>query len=126
MFSVFLELVKRVGIFVIIGQTIMHFGISKKYEKYMKLAISLMVAAQIIFTFDIYFEKDASSWQRMSREEYRQAWDENMREVEERMEKSRVEMTLRMEEKFCQSGTNVTKGMEIQKQGIRVEKIKIP
>ena len=49
-----------------------------------------------------------------------------MKEVEERMEKSRVEMTLRMEEKFCQSGTNVTKGMEIQKQGIRVEKIKIP
>ena len=40
MLSVFIELVKRVGIFVIIGQTILHFGIGKEYEKYMKLVIS--------------------------------------------------------------------------------------
>ena len=126
MFSLFLELVKKVGIFVITGQTIMHFGISKKYEKYMKLVISFMVAAQIIFAFGVYFGKDDNLWQMMSPEEYLNAWDDNMKEVEERMEKSREEMTLRLEEEFYQSGANSRHETKVRQQDIRIEKIIIP
>ncbi len=125
MFALFLELVKKVGIFIIIGQTIMHFGISKKYEKYMKLVISFMVAAQVIFAFGVYFKQDDNSRQMMSQEEYLKKWDASMKEVEERMERSREEMALKLEGEYYQSGAKVIHNTE-DNHDIKVEKIMIP
>lgn len=123
MFSVFMELVKRVGIFVIIGQTILHFGISKKYEKYMKLVISFMVAAQIVFAFGGYLVQDEKMGYFMSGEEYLEKWNIQMLEVEERIEESRAGMVHDFEEKiYVPEYGNITgKGNHT----IRVEKIVI-
>ena len=121
MFSVFMELVKRVGIFVIIGQTILHFGISKKYEKYMKLVISFMVAAQIVFAFGIYLDQDEKPGYLMSGEEYLKKWDENMTSMEERIEKSRVEMVQNVEEELQQS--EPVSVDENENNSIKIEKI---
>lgn len=123
MFSVFMELVKRVGIFVIIGQTILHFGISKKYEKYMKFVISFMVAAQIVFAFGVYLGQDEKPGYLMSGEEYLEKWNEDMTLVEERIEKSRVEMVQNFEEELQKSeSVSVDKS---EKNSIKIEKIVI-
>ena len=92
MFSVFMGLVKRVGIFVIIGQTILHFGISKKYEKYMKLVMSFMIGAQIVFAFGVYWGQEGEEIHVISPEEYFEAWECNMEEMEKTIEKYEVTM----------------------------------
>lgn len=123
MFSVFMELVKRVGIFVIISQTILHFGISKKYEKYMKLVISFMVAAQIVFAFGGYLGQDEKMGYFMSGEEYLEKWNVNMLEVEERIEESRTEMVHDFEEELHMSVSGSMDGNE--NNSIKIEKIVI-
>lgn len=44
----FFQTVKQIGIFIICAQMIMHFKPSAKYEKYLKLLISVMVMVQIL------------------------------------------------------------------------------
>ena len=92
MFSVFLELVKRVGIFMIIGQTILHFGISRTYEKYMKLVVSFMIAAQIVFAFGTYLKKEEGTFGIWSQQEYYEKWNENMGKMEEALEQRQEEL----------------------------------
>lgn len=125
MFSVFLELVKRVGIFMIIGQTILHFGISKNYEKYMKLILSFMVAAQVVFAFGSYFRKEEKiSWKMFSKEYYEQ-WEENRKKMEAEFVNRQLQLTENLEERFRE--TNET-GIQSEKENLRkikVEKIVI-
>jgi len=127
--SVFLDLVKKVGIFVIIGQTIQHFGISKKYERYVKLVISIMVVAQIVFSFGIYVKQFQKQGIFVSGSEYRKEWEINMGKVEEKMTDYNLMIMQRMEEEV-QDLENQTKSLEnMEKEagyGIHVEKITIP
>ena len=100
MFSVFLELVKRVGIFIIIGQTIQHFGISKKYEKYMKLVISFMVVAQIIFAFSTYTKQIQRYGLTVSGKEYMKEWENNMQKVEKMTEEYNLKVADNLKEQL--------------------------
>ena len=125
MFSVFMELVKRVGIFVIIGQTVLHFGISQKYEKYMKLVISFMVAAQIIFAFGVYLRQDDERVHIMSATEYLKRWENSMEEMEKKMEESQEAMAQGMEKEVQQwKGMNAGSANS-ENSDIRIEKIVI-
>lgn len=123
MFSVFMELVKRVGIFVIIGQTILHFGISKKYEKYMKLVISFMVGAQIVLAFGVYFKQDDEQVNFMAAEEYLKTWETNMEELEERVEESKSFMLQNVEKEAQKSERVGAKGGNPEGNHIKIEKI---
>ncbi len=120
MFSVFLELVKRVGIFVIIGQTVLHFGISKEYEKYMKLVVSLMVVAQVIFAFGSYGKKDGTNSFMVSSEEYYERWEENMKELEKEFENRQELLNQNLEQRFQKKD-----GKETEEQGISINEIRI-
>ena len=122
MFSVFLELVKKVGIFVIIGQTIMHFGIGKKYEKYMKLVISFMVAAQIIFAFGIYLKQDSKVWKEITAEEYLKEWDLSIKELEMQMENSKKEK----KDALNQVSPKVFEKENMWNGKIKIERVTIP
>ena len=123
MFSVFMELVKRVGIFVIIGQTILHFGISKKYEKYMKLVMSFMIGAQIVFAFGVYWRQEEKEIYVPTPEEYFGAWERSMDEMEKTIEKYETEM---IENAKRQSDAGVLQdkaGENYQPEHIKIEKI---
>ena len=131
MLSVFLELGKKIGIFVIVGQTIQHFGISKKYERYVKLVISIMVVAQVIFSFGIYVKQFQRQGILVSGSEYKKKWEINMDKVEEKMRDYNLMITKRMEEEV----SDLEKQKEIsyeenekkeESYGIHVEKITIP
>lgn len=81
MFAYFLEAVKRITIFLIISQAFLHLGIGVKYEKYMKLVISVMVVAQLIFSFIAYAHKDGI-FTPVLEEKYYEQWDLYMEEME--------------------------------------------
>ena len=126
MFSVFMQLVKRIGIFMIVGQTVLNFGISKKYEKYLKLVISFMVAAQIIFAFGTYFKSDHPHWKLWSAEEYLKEWNRNMEELEERMEEGKEEMAAKIEKDMKTSGEYTGQNEMISEYHIKIETITVP
>lgn len=44
-----LNVIRRVGIFIICAQTVVHFKPNHSYEKYLKLLVSIMVMVQIVF-----------------------------------------------------------------------------
>lgn len=44
----FLEFMKRIGIFIICAQSIIHFSAEKSYEKYVKILVGIMILAQFI------------------------------------------------------------------------------
>lgn len=123
MFSVFMELVKRVGIFVIIGQTILHFGISKKYEKYMKLVISFMVGAQVVFAFGVYLGRDREEMYVMSAEEYFEEWEINMEDMEKKIEKYKGIMIQNAEKQMEVKGFTDVENEDLGKNYIKIEKI---
>ena len=58
----FFQAVKQIGIFMICAQAILHFKPSEKYEKYMKLLISIMVLVQILMPIVQYFSKESSAY----------------------------------------------------------------
>lgn len=125
MFSVFLELVKRVGIFVIIGQTILHFGISKEYEKYMKLVVSFMVAAQVVFAFTSYIKKEENDSWMISSKEYYQRWEENMQDLEEEFLERQDVLNKNLEQRFQTVGEGESGDKQESFNEIKVEKIEI-
>lgn len=51
----FFQAVKQIGIFMICAQAILHFKPSEKYEKYLKLLISVMVLVQILVPIVNFF-----------------------------------------------------------------------
>lgn len=54
----FLQDLKQVGIFLIIGQTILHFRPGKQYEKYMRLMISMMIMSQLMIPIFSIFDQE--------------------------------------------------------------------
>ena len=82
MFAVFLEDMKQLTIFMIVGQTILHFGVSKRYEKYVKLILAFMIVAQLVFSIGAYFSSKAAVWKPLSEEEYYEKWEEYAKELE--------------------------------------------
>ena len=110
----------------LIGQTILNFGISKKYEKYLKLVISFMVAAQIIFAFGTYLKQENPRWQLWSAKEYLNEWERNMEELEVRMEEGKEEMAAKIKMGITASGKNIEQNEKMSEYHINIEKITIP
>ena len=110
----------------VISRTILNFGISKKYERYLKLVISFMVAAQIIFAFGTYSKQENSLWKWWSSEEYLEEWNRNIKELEEHMEEGKEEMAAKLE-KDMKSSKEKREHLEPPPEShIRIEKITIP
>ncbi len=93
-----LEVIKRIGIFIIVSQMILHFGIGRKYETYMKLVVSIMVVAQMIFSFGFYVEQNEEEGFIMSEEEYYESWNENLKRMEESLKKEQKDMKFQIKE----------------------------
>lgn len=100
--EVFIDMTKGVGIFLIAGQTILHFAVGKQYEKYIKLIISLMVAAQIVSGFSTFFnangkESDLSILQQF-RIDYYENWEKNQEDFQRKLLERQEELEQSMME----------------------------
>ena len=97
MVQIFLEMSKKVGIFMIISQTLLHLGIAKTYEKYMRLVISFMVAAQIIFAFTAFLKVENYHFFEFGEEEFQKEWQKEIGEFEKELENIREEVEERIQ-----------------------------
>ncbi len=123
MFSVFLDVIKRIGIFIIVSQAILHFGIGRKYETYMKLVVSFMVIAQIIFSFGIYLGKEEKTVFFVSEEEYYEQWNENLKRMEENFKNKQKDMEYELKENSLHEGEKTEEKNPDRR--IQIEKIVI-
>ncbi|MBR5597892.1 MAG: hypothetical protein IKW30_10850 [Lachnospiraceae bacterium] len=97
MFSLFLDAVKRITIFLIISQTFLHLGIGVKYEKYVKFIISFMVIAQLFFSFGSYLGQKEKFFSSVLTQDYYKQWDEYMDKMEQTYEIKQEEVEKRIE-----------------------------
>ena len=58
-----LENIRRIGIFMIAAQTVMHFAAGKQYEKYMKIVTGVIVLLLFIGPFTASSENPSVDWQ---------------------------------------------------------------
>lgn len=70
-----LENIRRIGIFMIVAQTVMHFAAGKQYEKYMKMIASVIVLLQFISPFVSSAGDITDKW----REEAEKMWEQTER-----------------------------------------------
>lgn len=70
-----LENIRRIGIFMIVAQTVMHFAAGKQYEKYMKMIAGVIVLLQFISPFMSSAGDITDRW----REEAEKMWEQTER-----------------------------------------------
>ncbi len=54
--------IRQIGIFMICAQAVLHFKPSAKYEKYLKLLISVMVLVQLLVPLLRFFSSDGEAF----------------------------------------------------------------
>ena len=121
MFSIFLENMKRLSIFVVISHTILHFGVSPKYEKYVKLILSFIVVAQLVFSIGSYLNSKPGIVKWVSEENYYVKWNQYMEELETEYEA----MQKVLDDKMMQNKNENTKENKDKMESIVVDKIEI-
>lgn len=67
-----LENIRRIGIFMIAAQTVMHFAAGKQYEKYMKMIAGVIVLLQFVSPFVASAGDITAKWQ----EEAEKMWEQ--------------------------------------------------
>lgn len=97
MFQIFLDMSKKVGIFMIISQTLLHMGIAKTYEKYIRLIISFMVAAQIIFSFISFGQIERQDFFTFMKEDFQMQWENKLAEFEVELDEMKEKIEERIE-----------------------------
>lgn len=141
----FLELLKKVTIFMLAGQIIVQFLPSGGYEKYVKMMISIMVLSQIALPILSLGKFDARQTFQTALEQYEEELERIGRQVEEAELKDRdyqeeaLAMTVRgrLEEAAARYGITVTSvsrtedgrlALEISENGeerVHIDKIKV-
>ena len=122
MFSIFVENLKRLSVFIIVSQTILHFGVGRKFEKYLKLVFSFMIVAQLVFSISAYFEFEEGIVEFISQENYYQRIEEYMGGLEKEYEIQQSELEDRLQEIY-EVENKSDKG---EASSIRVDRIRIP
>lgn len=59
----FVDLIKKIGIFMIAAQAVIHFAPGQKYEKYIKMVVSIMVLLQFLEPVYEIFAKTQTDWE---------------------------------------------------------------
>lgn len=56
------ELIKRIGIFMIAAQAVLHFAPGQKYEKYIKLIVGALILLQFVAPLGGIFAREGTDW----------------------------------------------------------------
>ena len=111
--NVFIGIAKRVGIFLIAGQTILHFGVGKQYEKYVKLMISFMAAAQLIVGFGSLFQETTEGGlTRIFAKDFEQKWEEHILHFETELGKKQEQLEQKIAEEIQSGGIQAEENIE--------------
>ena len=122
MLQMFVENLKRLSVFIIVSQTILHFGVGRKFEKYLKLVFSFMVVAQLVFSIGSYFDFENGLVEFISQEKYYQRLEDYMGSMEQEYEVQQKELESRLQQIYEMENKN-NKG---ETGSIKVDRIRIP
>ena len=122
MLQMFVENLKRLSVFIIISQTILQFGVGRKFEKYLKLVFSFMVVAQLVFSIGSYFDFENGFAEFISQEKYYQRLESYMGNLEQEYEVQQKELESRLQQIYEVENKN-NKG---EAGSIKVDRIRIP
>lgn len=64
--SALVDLIKRIGIFMIAAQAVIHFAPAQKYEKYMKLIVGILILVQFLMPVYHIFTGTEWDWEKIS------------------------------------------------------------
>ena len=113
--EVFIGIAKRVGIFLIAGQTILHFGVGKQYEKYVKLIISFMAAAQLILGFGgLFQETTEGGLTKLFAKDFEKKWENHILQFETELEKKQEQLEKQLTEEIQNTGIQTKENVESQ------------
>lgn len=107
----------------IISQTLLHLGIAKTYEKYIRLVISFMVAAQILFSFAAFFQIEGSGFFSFLENDFQDKWKREVMEFDETIQSTQKRIYEKVKIDIEKGETVVEESREHAK--IQVESIKI-
>ena len=126
MAEIFIHLVKQMVIFLIAGQTILHFGIGRQYERYVRLILSLMLVTQLLSAAVSILPagQELDSWGsgKGIRESFRSGWEDNMEQFEKKLYQKQEELEDWQKRKMQE--TSEEESMKDSRQ-IKVEEITI-
>ncbi len=89
-----IENIKRIGLFMIVAQTVIHFAAGQQYEKYMRIVAGVIVLLLFITPFSSYRGNAAEEWQKEleqiteKMESYGNLWPEKMPDMDYGSERS--------------------------------------
>lgn len=75
---------RQISIFLLLGQTILHFAPGEKYEKYIKMLLGFMVIAQFAVPILSFGKKDRMEEYENNREMFTKRMDEALQTVDEK------------------------------------------
>lgn len=75
---------RQISIFLLLGQTILHFAPGEKYEKYIKMLLGFMVIAQFAVPILSFGKKDRMEEYENNREMFTKKMDEALQTVDEK------------------------------------------
>lgn len=105
-----IQFMKQIGIFILLGKTILHFCPCEKYEKYLKLLFGFMVTIQFVSPVLSFGNGSTMQEYEKNKADFEQKMEESLKDVEEKwflydeeiatkIEKNKTEAESMMEEK---------------------------
>ncbi len=96
MAEAFIQTLKQMVVFILAGQTILVLGLGKQYEKYLRLLISLMIAANMTAAFGSLLGELPFLGSRLQTgaedTDFIKRWEENVQAFEEELKGRQQEM----------------------------------
>ncbi|MBQ3105684.1 MAG: hypothetical protein IJC59_07500 [Lachnospiraceae bacterium] len=120
--ELFVDLVKSVCIFLITGQSILHFGIGRGYEKYVRAVISFMVAAQLISGFFVMTGKKGG----FEMEDLIRGFEQDLEDMEQYLQSMEETLRERVDEAQKEFAPGEADGMEeAGEAGIQIPQVEV-
>lgn len=120
------EFIRQIGIFIVIGQTLLHFRPGEKYEKYLKLLTGLMVVAQFIAPLCSFVGGTSQNAYQANLEQFQKELEHSVSEID----KQWLTYDAQIDEQILKKTDYIKKetqdgGQEESDGGIKIEGIKI-
>ena len=131
-----IQFMKQIGIFVLLGKTLLHFCPSEKYEKYLKLIFGFMVVMQFVSpvlslgsgsTMEEYEKNKVDFEVRLeeSLQEVEDKWFLYKEEIEAQVEKDRAEAEKMVQEEWNKKEAEKEQESESNPSDTEVEDVEI-
>ena len=120
-----MDFFRQISIFLLLGQTILHFAPGEKYEKYIKLLLGFMVIAQFVVPILSFGNKDKAAAYENDRELFTKKMDEVLQTVDEKWFQYNEQIEQQIERELEDARTIVWEQEQENEEDDQEEKIEV-